>query len=114
MHDYVGFYERELGDRERLGYPPFCRLINIVLRTSKEDVVQSAADDLFGCLEKLESGAQLLGPSPAPYSRLRNQFRYQILIKGTDETLAPHLQFLRRFRPAKAYMSVDVDPVDLL
>ncbi len=113
-HDYLGFYERELGDRERLGYPPFCRLINIVLRTSKEAVVQDAAEDLYNRLEKLDSGAHLLGPSPAPYSRLRSQYRYQILIKGANETLAPCLDFLRTYRPAKAYMSVDVDPVDLL
>jgi primosomal protein N' (replication factor Y) len=113
-HDYLGFYEKELGDRERLRYPPFCRLVNVVLRTTKEPVVQQSAEDLYARLEKLNSGADLLGPAPAPYSRLRNQFRYQILIKGTDDTLGPCLQFLRSFRPAKAYLSVDVDPVDLL
>src|SRR5205823_9208134 len=86
-HDYLGFYAQELADRKRLRYPPFCRLIHIVLRTTKEPSAHRAAEDLFARLEKLASGADLLGPAPAPYSRLRNQFRYQILIKGTDETL---------------------------
>ncbi len=113
-HDYLRFYEQEIPDRERLKYPPFCRLVNILLRAAKETSVHQSAEDLYARLEKLDCGVDLLGPAPAPYSRLRNQFRYQILIKGTDETLAPCLRFLRAYRPAKAYMSVDVDPVDLL
>ena len=113
-HDYVGFYAKEIGDRERLRYPPFCRLVNIVLRTTKEAAVHQAAEDLAKRLEKLEAGVDLLGPAPAPHNRLRNQFRYQILIKGTDETLRPCLNFLRTYKPAKAFMSVDVDPAHIL
>jgi len=113
-HDYLRFYEKEIIDRGRLRYPPFCRLVNIVLRAVKEPAVHQSAEDLFARLEKLDGGVDLLGPAPAPYSRLRNQFRYQILIKGTDETLVPCLNLLRGYRPAKSYMSVDVDPVDLL
>jgi primosomal protein N' len=84
------------------------------MRAAKEPNAHQAAEELYGRLEKLASGTDLLGPAPAPYSRLRSQFRYQVLIKGTDETLAPYLQFLRRYKPAKAFMSVDVDPADLL
>lgn len=113
-HDYLRFYDQEIADRERLKYPPFCRLVNVLLRAVKEASVHQSAEELIARLEKLDSGVDLLGPAPAPYSRLRNQFRYQILVKGTDETLAPCLHFLRSYRPAKAYLSVDVDPVDLL
>src|SRR5262249_27341753 len=34
-HDYLGFYEREIEDRKRLRSPPFCRLVNIVIRTTR-------------------------------------------------------------------------------
>jgi primosomal protein N' (replication factor Y) (superfamily II helicase) len=113
-HNYVGFYEREIVDRQTLRYPPFCRLINIILRATKEAAVHQAAEDLYQRLKKMETKVDLLGPVPAPYSRLRNQFRYQILLKGDDKTLRPCLDFLRIYKPAKAYMSVDVDPADLL
>ncbi len=114
QHDYVRFYEKEIPDRERLRYPPFCRLVAILLRSPLEPDVQKSADDLIGKLEKLEGKADILGPAPAPYSRLRNQFRYQILLKGTDHTLAPYLKLLRTYRAPKGYASVDVDPSDLL
>jgi primosomal protein N' (replication factor Y) len=113
-HDYVSFYGQELAHRQALNYPPFCRLVNVVLRTTKEPLVRQAAENLFERLIELDSGASLLGPAPAPYSRLRNQFRYQILLKGTDASLAPLVKFLRSYRPSKAYMTVDVDPADLL
>jgi primosomal protein N' (replication factor Y) len=113
-HDYVQFYEREIQDRERMNYPPFCRLINIVLRSAKEPAVREAAEKLADVLLARFEDTSVLGPAPAPYSRLRNQFRYQILIKGSDQTLEPCLGLLRGYRPAKAFMTVDVDPADLL
>jgi primosomal protein N' (replication factor Y) len=113
-HDYLEFYSKEIGHREALRYPPFSKLVNIILRASKEPAAQAAADSLYDKIKTLGDGVDLLGPAPAPYSRLRNQWRYQILLKGTDESLAPYLSFLRHYRAPKAFMSVDVDPMDLL
>jgi len=113
-HDYVRFYETEIEGRKTLNYPPFCRLVNIVLRASKEPAAREMAEKLAEILASHFPKVGVLGPAPAPYSRVRNQFRYQILIKGTDDTLTPCLDFLRRHRPTKVFMSVDVDPADLL
>jgi primosomal protein N' (replication factor Y) len=124
-HDYPRFYAEEVKHREALHYPPFCRLINILVRGSKEAVVQASAEQLYNGLVSLRSPSQsagdgskgevdILGPAPAPYSRLRRQFRYQILLKGTEATLDPYKEFLRGYRLPKAFLSVDVDPSDLL
>lgn len=113
-HDYLKFYDVELVDRERLKYPPFCRLVNVLLRTTKEPSAQQAADLLYEKLVDLNAHIDILGPAPAPYSRLNNQFRYQILLKGDDAELGLVLKFLKSYKPAKAYMSIDVDPIDLL
>ena len=117
-HDFIAFYEKEIGYREALRYPPFCSLVAILIRGTKEPVVQEAAEGLYQKLQginpPLPSSVDILGPAPAPYTRLRNQFRYQIILKGTDESLAPYRRFLHSHRLPKAFMSVDVDPVDLL
>lgn len=113
-HDFIAFYEKEIIYREALRYPPFCSLIAILIRGTKEPVVHKAAEDLTVRLGTLGPSVDILGPSPAPYTRLRNQFRYQIILKGTDESLAPYRKFLHHYRLPKAFMSVDVDPVDLL
>jgi primosomal protein N' (replication factor Y) (superfamily II helicase) len=113
-HDYLGFYDKEIGDREALNYPPFCRLVRILLRSSKEANVHQAGEDLAVHLERLESGAVILGPAPAPYSRIRYQYRYQILVKGSEPSLEKCLDYLRSYRCPKAFMVVDVEPADLL
>ncbi len=113
-HDYLRFYGREIEDRKSLSYPPYCQLVSVILRASKEEAAHAASEELYARLESVHSEATLLGPSPAPYSRLRNQFRYQILLKGAEASLARLLEVLRAWKPSKAYMSVDVDPADLL
>ena len=113
-HDFLSFYNQEIGVRRALNYPPFCRLVSLLIRASKENAAQAAAESLAEKLQALGPGVDLLGPAPAPYVRLRNQWRFQIVLKGNDESLAPYLEFVRRYRLPKAFLSVDVDPVDLL
>ncbi len=113
-HDYLRFYEREITDRKTLGYPPYTQLVNVVLRATKEEAAQAAAQAIYDKLEAMDTGASLLGPSPAPYSKMRGQFRYQVLIKGDDKSLEQILVVLKHWKPRKAYMAVDVDPSDLL
>jgi primosomal protein N' (replication factor Y) len=145
-HDFVRFFEEEIKNREELNYPPFCRLVNIIIKASTEAKAEAAAEalaeklrvfssplegeDVGGGAEKVEIAPHphlppqggkelskcidLLGPVPAPYSRIRNQYRYQVILKGDDASLKSCLDYLRTYKPAKAYMIVDVDPVDLL
>jgi primosomal protein N' (replication factor Y) len=88
--------------------------VHLVIRASKEPAVQAAAEELAAQLAKVGTGVEILGPAPAPHSRIRGQFRYQIVLKGTEQTLAPFLEFLRSRRLSKAFLTVDVDPMDLL
>ena len=113
-HDYLRFYEAEIKFREVLNYPPYCRLVSLLIRGRKEPVVLSSAEELAVQLRTLGPGVDVLGPAVAPHSRVRGNFRYQIVLKGTTETLAPYVEFLRNRRLSKAFLTVDVDPVDLL
>lgn len=115
-HDFMRFYKEELPFRQMLRYPPFCRLVYLLVRGIKEPVVHEAAEELAGQLKELraDAGVEVLGPVPAPYSRIRNQFRVQILLKGDSSSLATHLSWLKGKRLKKAFLTVDVDPVDLL
>jgi len=79
-HDFVRFYEQEIPDRERLKYPPFCRLVNIVMRTTKETAAHQAVEDLFAKLEKLDSGVDLHGRlfgDHRHFDRFLNRLRFR-------------------------------------
>jgi primosomal protein N' (replication factor Y) (superfamily II helicase) len=112
-HDYLRFYAEEIPHREALNYPPYCKLVHLLIRGRKEGVVKEASEELVGQLEKLGEGVDILGPAPAPHSQIRSQFRYQIVLKGNDQTLVPYLAFLRGKRLSKAFLTVDVDPASL-
>jgi primosomal protein N' (replication factor Y) (superfamily II helicase) len=113
-HDYLSFYKEELKVREAFHYPPYAQLVCLLIRGTKEPLVKEAADSLADQLQKIAQAIEILGPGPAPYSRIRNQFRYQILLKGDESRLAPVLKFLKGYKLAKAFLTIDVDPADLL
>lgn len=87
-HDYQGFYESEIGAREELLYPPFGRLFLVNFRGESEKKVIDQSGlfcDIVGDLMRASKWDQrrmkVLGPAPAPIVKIRNLFRYHILIK---------------------------------
>lgn len=79
-HDFEGFYQAELAERERFFYPPFSRLVRLLLKHRKQDIVHAAAEALGASLHPL-FGDALLGPSIPPVSRIRNYYLADLLIK---------------------------------
>ncbi len=77
------FYERELRIRRLADYPPWVSLLQIRVEDRNarkgEELASQLAKDLRGVCE---GRFQVLGPAPAPLSRLKGMFRRQILLKG--------------------------------
>ncbi|MBI5378705.1 MAG: primosomal protein N' [Nitrospirae bacterium] len=122
-HDFPAFYREELAYREEAGYPPFRRLIAFSVRGAKEDRVQAAAQALREALGKAQRqarGVEILGPAPAPLSRLRGKHRWQILLKGRDakslHRLAGHAlrELGESVRLGSCTVEADVDPQSLM
>lgn len=91
-HDYAGFYADEIGSREELLYPPFGRLFLAGFRGKDEKIVidrSTLFSDIVADLVRTSKWdprkIKVLGPAPAPIVKIRNLFRYHILIK-VDKT----------------------------
>lgn len=86
QHRIDEFYERELENRKELNYPPFSRLIVLRIQGTQAFKVKQASETLYEKLSQLkESGeiqGDLLGPSPCLLEKLRNNYRWQVLIKA--------------------------------
>ncbi|MCR4399579.1 MAG: primosomal protein N', partial [Syntrophomonadaceae bacterium] len=119
-HDYQGFYEQEIHSRYLLGYPPFSRLVRVVVSGQDERVTAAAAEGVARTARELlaESAepSQVLGPGPCPLPLLRGRFRFQVLLKGGNGSLltsvAGHLRANGRAKHVR--IDVDVDPVSML
>lgn len=121
-HDYLRFYAKEIQERKELSYPPFSRLIAIEFRQKEEAKVKLVAD-LFTKEFKPQRFYQLLGPAPAPLSRLKDEYRYHLIIKydRKQDPLGEKIrneilrieQKLSKSRLRGVKVSIDVDPTDL-
>jgi len=83
-HDYEAFYAEELGHRAPLGYPPFGHLAHTVVSGPDEERVREAGGRLAAAARSAGRAVEVLGPAPCPLARLRERWRYQVLVKGAD------------------------------
>ena len=121
-HDYERFFEGEIKARLELGYPPFARLALVRLSgPHEESLAQLARDitDLGRPFLVAGDGLDILGPVPSPMARIKERYRYQILIRATDASqrhkfLEKWLPLVRAQLPQELRLTVDIDPYNLM
>ena len=112
------FYELELSQRSVIGFPPFSRLVRMVFRSANQGLAWKCAEDAAKILETLApKDAEIIGPAECPLLKISQNYRYQILLKGTSvlplQTMARKLQ-KDYTHNQNVYIEYDVDPVSLL
>ena len=115
-HDYGEFYNKEIGERQALGYPPFGKLARFVLLGTNESDMQALLADIAARLRTTAS-LSVLGPAPAVWARLKNEFRYCLLLKAaSSKTLGEAVYRVRTAVkvPKGMRLVIDVDPVNML
>ncbi|GAB4377111.1 MAG: primosomal protein N' [Calditrichia bacterium] len=125
-HDYLQFYKKESESRKMLNYPPFSRLMLIRIEGENQKAVEAYAAQIAKFLWKAnaERTFSILGPAPAPLSRIRKMYRYHILIKQ-DKSRDPSMNRVRHVVKQGLYLNnelkkwpvkvvIDMDPVDIL
>lgn len=82
--DYEGFYEEELHYRQNHSYPPFVALATLLVHGPDLGKVRNDSLELRKQLDLVnrERKCRVLGPAPAPLSRLKGEHRFQLLIKS--------------------------------
>jgi primosomal protein N' (replication factor Y) len=117
--NYAGFLECELKIRKELGYPPFNRIILVVVSSKDKMKARDLALRLKDQIAKIiaEKEIRALGPAEAPVFRRGNMYRYQFLLK-TDNRMEPGIVFKSINRFAKETkgitVTIDVDPMNFL
>jgi primosomal protein N' (replication factor Y) (superfamily II helicase) len=111
-HDYQAFYQRELGYRRELGYPPFGKLVRLEYRHSDllqaEKTAQSLAENLKALIQAEDRRAtEIIGPVPCFFARVDTIFRWQIILRGPDPVSLLRNSEIRDWH-------IEVDPVSLL
>ncbi|MCH8114032.1 MAG: primosomal protein N' [Chloroflexi bacterium] len=111
-HDYALFYDTEIRLRAAQANPPFTNMIKLMHSARNAGVARTEADRLATELNAArethgETSIEVIGPTPAYPLKVRNLYRWQILLKG------PHPARLLEIVPTGALWTVDVDPGSL-
>jgi primosomal protein N' (replication factor Y) len=117
--DYEAFYAKETEFRRWLHYPPFVAVANILVRAVKQEDALRMVSQLGFELTPPPKGIRVMGPAEAPVARLKNEFRYQILLKAASRSrLRETLGHIRRYAEKERWNStalvIDVDPISLM
>ena len=111
--DYEAFYRQEVAMREQLFYPPFSRLVKIIVQHEREEAARQEAcriQEKFLVAFGGREGRQIIGPAPALIAELRGVHRFVLLIKTAD--LDDVREFLRGEGLAtRNDVLIDVDPI---
>ncbi len=125
QQDLEKFVNFEYHERNPMNYPPFGRIALLLISDLNYHKAEQVAGEVVKFLKKDSQRLNILGPAPAPIARIKNRFRFIIILKsrkehdGNGTFLRNHIanfvnskEYQRLSRQAR--VSVDIDPLDLL
>ena len=83
--NYELFYDTEIAMRKQLKYPPFCDIILIGFTSTNEEEAKNSSEAVHKYLKdrviKENIGIILYKALPSPINKIKNKYRWRILIK---------------------------------
>ncbi len=113
--DYLTFYQEEMEARELFAFPPFSRLAKLIFSGKNEAHVKCCAESFYSTLlKKLPPSYTLYPVIPSGYAKIKDNFRFKLLIKGTNPLLLSSLLEETRAKanlPRSIRLLIDIDPI---
>ncbi|MGM0507666.1 MAG: replication restart helicase PriA [Fusobacteriota bacterium] len=115
-YDYDNLYKKEIKMRRELNYPPFGKLINIIVSSENEKKLKIEAQNFYNKIKT--DKLTIYGPFEAPLYRIQKRYRFQIFIKGKRKEINNYKFELydkfSKFKKQDIRVTIDVDPINLL
>lgn len=113
--DYEAFYAEEIKEREDAKYPPFVRLVNVIISGADRNAVHEAATKAKELLDDRLDTATIYGPAECALARLHGNWRSHVLVKLPLTFRMTEFPRTREFdAPSSVKVTVDVDPGNLM
>ncbi|MDD3224003.1 MAG: primosomal protein N' [Clostridium sp.] len=121
-NDYEGFYNEEIQIRKLMDYPPFKRILSINLSSQNENLLIKNTQNVGVLLKNKflkSSNIKILGPCPCIISKIKEMYRWQIILKGDfDNEFAEKIKKVVYESLKNDYnsirISIDINPTNLL
>jgi primosomal protein N' (replication factor Y) len=126
-HDFKAFYEKEIEFRRVVQFPPITRAIAVIVSAKDNLAANRQAQNLSAMIRRSirataerDREMKLLGPAPSPIAKIRDQYRWRLLLRGQRPAamravLAEGIaRFEKLYPKPRVQVVVDVDPQDML
>lgn len=122
--NFEDFALEQLKKRKIFNYPPFAKMVAFLIKTKSEKTGAQIAANVAHLSDQLKTAwpqfkdLNVLGPCPAPIQKIRNEYRFQVILKFPESL--KHQQFTDEViealgkLPPQSKVSINVDPVDLM
>jgi primosomal protein N' (replication factor Y) len=117
-YDYENFYRNEISMRRATAFPPFALIVRVMVSAEEDEDALNGLKRVFLPLEKLylENQEKFLffNKMHSPIKRIQNRYRYQVLMRLTDNELLPEIyQICAENRDKKSMVYVEENPANL-
>ncbi|NLC68021.1 MAG: primosomal protein N', partial [Clostridiaceae bacterium] len=131
-HDYESFYRKEILLRKEMGYPPFTNIATVIMSGINDRITMESSKAVKGIISEYLKNentggdcCEILGPMKPPVSRVKNRYRWRLIIKCkdldilvgvlthvSDEVGRAKGKKAAEFKDVELYM--DINPVNML
>jgi primosomal protein N' (replication factor Y) len=114
--DYGMFFDQEMEFRTRMDYPPRVGLINVIVKAKSLSQAMEDAHVLAGIVRHQGPKGRIVGPAPAPMSKIKDEYRAQFFLKGKERRAMKDaiLRALDHKPELRRRTTIDVDPYSVL
>ena len=117
-YDYDGFYRNEISLRGAMAFPPFSKIVRVMVSGEDEKKTVETLRDVYFGLEKLytDNGEKFLffNKMRAPIKRIQNKHRYQVLMRLSDTSVLPEIyEICAAAKTRDVLVSVEENPANL-
>lgn len=117
-YDYEGFYQNEISLRAATAFPPFSKIVRVLVTGEDDKKTIEVLRNVYFSLERLytENADKFLffNKMHAPIKRIQNKFRYQVLMRLSDTSVLPMVyDACAAARTRDVLVSVEENPANL-
>lgn len=118
-YDYKSFYNHEISIRKATGFPPFTKIVRVLISSSNEELALSTTKSVHGEISRIYSENKekfrFFGCMKAPIKKLQNKFRFQVLMRITDDVnlLDKISQITERYDSRTVSVYMEINPNNL-
>ena len=120
-YDYKKFYEKEINLRETTKFPPFAKIVRVLLTSEDDNLVKNATHKLILKLKDLRVNYGdkffFLEAMKAPVNKIKNKHRYQVVLRFNNsiesEVIQKIYDVLDNLKNNKLSVFVELNPNSL-